>query len=59
LVEDCSCKGAKTGVKIAGLSGKPYTIRNVKFKNCEFFAEKSNELYDCEEITFEDCTFSR
>lgn len=59
LVEDCSCKGAKVGVKIAGLTGKPYTIRNVTFKKCEFIADKSNELYDCEGITFEDCTFSR
>lgn len=59
LLKNCCCKGAKVGVKIAGLTGKPYTIKNITFKHCEFTSEKSNELYDCEGITFDDCTFSR
>lgn len=53
LVEDCYCKGAKVGVKIAGLTGRPYTIRNVAFKNCNFTAEQDKELSDCENIVFE------
>jgi len=53
LVEDCHCKGAKVGVKIAGLTGRPYTIRNVAFKNCNFTAEQDKELSDCENIVFE------
>ena len=52
LVENCSCKGAKVGVKIAGLQGRPYTIRDVSFKNCSFVAEKDRELNDCENIQF-------
>lgn len=54
LVENCHCKGAKVGVKIAGLPGKPYTIRNVTFKNCSFLAERNKDLSDCENIVFED-----
>lgn len=53
LVEQCSCKGAKTGVKIAGLPGKPNTIRKVTFRNCNFVTEKEKELSDCEEILYE------
>lgn len=57
LVENCSCKGAKVAVKVAGLPGKPYTIRNVQFKNCSFVAEKEKELSDCENIVFEEVNF--
>ncbi len=53
LVDECYCKGAKVGVKIAGLKGRPYTIRNVAFKNCNFTAEQDKELSDCENIVFE------
>ena len=52
-LENCVCRGAKVGVKIAGLPGKPYTIRNVQFRNCEFLADRETELTDCENITFE------
>lgn len=52
VVENCSCKGAKIGVKIAGLPGKPYTIRDISFKNCSFAAEKAQELADCENVVF-------
>ena len=54
LIENCSCKGAKVAVKVAGLPGKSYTIRNVVFKNCDFVADKEKELSDCENIIFED-----
>ena len=53
LLENCSCKSARVGVKIAGLPGKPYTIRNVSFKNCEFTADVAQELSDCETVSFE------
>ena len=53
LVENCCCKGAKIGVKIAGLTGKSYTISNVTFKNCSLIADKDKELSDCERIVFE------
>lgn len=57
LIENCSCKGAKVGVKIAGLPGKPYTIRNITIRNCSFVADKEKELSDCENIVFEGVTF--
>ncbi len=53
LMENCICKGAKVAVKIAGLSGRPYTIRNVQFKNCSFEAQQEHLLSDCENIQFE------
>lgn len=53
LVENCCCKGAQLGVKIAGLPGRPYTIRNVAFKHCDFIADTEKELTDCENIRFE------
>ncbi len=53
LLEKCLCKGAKVGVRIAGLPGKPYTIRNVTFRTCHFVADKGNEISDCEGIIFE------
>lgn len=57
VLKNCNCKGARVGVKIAGLPGKPYTIRGVEIKNCSFQCDKSNELYDCEGISFEECNF--
>ena len=54
LFENCNCRGAQIGVKVAGLPGKPYTIQNVAFKNCNFVAEKDKELSDCENIVFVD-----
>lgn len=50
--ENCVCKDAKLGVKIAGLPGKPYTIHNVKFENCIFTADVDRELSDCDKIEF-------
>jgi len=54
LFENCNCRGAQIGVKVAGLPGKPYTIQNVAFKNCNFVAERDKELSDCENIVFVD-----
>lgn len=53
LVEHCICKGAKVAVKIAGLPGRPYTIRDVVFRDCSFAADKEKELSDCENIEFQ------
>ncbi len=57
LLENCTCRGARVAVKVAGLPGKAYTIRNVVFKNCAFAAEKEKDLSDCENITFENTDF--
>ncbi len=57
LVENCCCKGAKVAVKVAGLPGRPHTIRNVQFKNCNFVADKEKDLSDCENIVFEGVSF--
>lgn len=53
LMENCVCRGAKTGVKIAGLPGRPYTIHDVQFINCSFAADREKELSDCENISVE------
>ena len=53
LLENCNCKGAKIGVKIAGLPGRPHTIQNITFKNCNIVADTEQELSDCETILFE------
>lgn len=51
-IENCTCKGAKVAVKIAGIPGRPDTIRDIHITNCNFVAENPQELTDCEDITF-------
>lgn len=53
LVENCVCKGAKVAVKIAGLPDRPQTIHDVRFKKCNFVADREKELTDCANISFE------
>lgn len=53
LLENCNCKGAKIGVKIAGLPGRAHTIQHIAFQNCNFIAETEKELSDCENIVFD------
>ncbi|MBR6696893.1 MAG: glycoside hydrolase family 28 protein [Lachnospiraceae bacterium] len=49
-LENCVCKGANRGIKIAGLDGKPHTIHDIHFKNCSFEADNENVLVNCENI---------
>ena len=49
-VEDCFCKGAKKGIKIQGMEGKPETIHDIYFSNCSFEAESEDVLENCMNI---------
>lgn len=54
VIEDCCCKGARMGVKIQGMEGKPGAIHDIQIVNCVFEAERENELCNCEEVTVRD-----
>lgn len=49
-VEDCFCKGAKTGIKIQGMDGKPEAIHDIYFSNCVFEADGEDILENCMNI---------
>ena len=52
VIEHCNCTNAGNNVRIAGVPGKPYSIREVTFHDCNFAEDKNMELRDCEEIKY-------
>lgn len=52
-IENCVCKGANTAVKIAGLPGRPDTIRDIHITGCSFVAECEDVFTNCENIYVE------
>ena len=52
-IENCVCKGANTAVKIAGLPGRPDTVRDIHITGCSFVAECEDVFTNCENIYVE------
>lgn len=46
-VDDCYCKGAKVGIKVQGIEGRPETIHDIHFTNCFFEADGEDILENC------------